>query len=227
MTTNTSIIIHPIFEECKKFTLDKYWQDIFTSCACNKFPPGMRFDPIKKGVSIKTFDMKKPETITLPQEPSACFQLLLNIFKNKLDLRSSRDIQLEHEHIEELKQKKKTELCCEWKKIKRNLKEQFLMAYVEKLKAEHVLMLPEIKQLIATIHIGFQFKSLVSDDVEYKNGEILCISGLEFNDTNRRFYTTRQTTAVHKPDKGLSTGIFYQNMEKFIRDQNARLEKLI
>jgi hypothetical protein len=43
---------YPIFEQCKNYTLDPFWQDIFDDLYKGKFPEGMVYDPITNEVSF-------------------------------------------------------------------------------------------------------------------------------------------------------------------------------
>jgi hypothetical protein len=227
----SSFILHPIFEECKRYTLDPYWQDIFSGCAKNNFPMGIRYDPVQKNIMIKK-DAKKPEVISLPTRkgdtPNAAqlYKVMMQIFKEKLHMRSSRDLQLQKEDMDELCKKNIMDLDCEWKDIKpKHLKDQLLLNYIYYLKQQYNLSPVEIKQAMSTIQLGFQFKSLLPSDVEF-SGTITNIKGLSFDEEKRIFSIpikkTPTQSMLQKNSEKPSTHKFHQLLDKFIRDYNAK-----
>lgn len=226
VSMSSSTIIHPLFEECKNFTLDLYWRDIFTKFALNRFPTGIRYDPTHKNLILK-INGKKTEVIALPEEdPAFCFQIVMRIMRDKLNMHSTRDIKSGKEELAIDSQKNVCNLDCEWKKIKpRYLKDQLMMDYIAKLKEKYSLTPQEVKHLISIIQLGFQFKGLSQDDVDFSDGAIQDIQGLSFDRKTRKFTVPEYSSCSKTAEKPPNTDKFYPMLKKYLRDDTLRKNK--
>lgn len=220
-------IIFPIFDECKNYTLDKCWMEWFTNFACNKFPPGVKYDPKSRSMILK-IDNKPAEIIALPEDPPQLFNTLMAIMKQKLGMRSTRDLKNQKEQIEHAIKQRSMELECNFKKIKpKHLKEQLIMNYIISLKEKYGLTPSEYNIAVSTVHLGFQFKAITADAVVYEDGEIKKIEGLEFDAKKRRFSLPAYAKIPSKVDKPLSSSKFTCGVQKFIKENNLRVQKFI
>lgn len=225
---SSSSIIFPLFEECKRFTLDPYWKDIFASCSINKFPLGLRYDAKHNHIIFKITKATKTTTdiIGLSPKPIETFQIMMRLFRDRLNMRSSRDIHLQKEELEEAK-KTRTAVAVEndWKKIKpRSMRSTILQNFVIDLKQQYQLTNAETQHLIAVIHIAFQFHQIENRDILMEEGRITTIDGLEFDEETHRFYVNRSIASVGngRTDKTVSTSRFYQTVDKFLKDSQQR-----
>lgn len=176
------VVIYPAFLECQKYTADQYWKDTLMMCASNKFPKGSRYDSDTHTIHIRNTAEKSKysEAIPLPTEPRELFNFLVELFREKLDLYSSLDIKLKRREIENIKESLSIRLDCTWKQLKpRSLRDNIIIQYVLRLKDEYNLSPKEVKDLFNEINMGFHFKNINSDDVEYEKGEIIRINRLE------------------------------------------------
>lgn len=218
-------IIHPIFEECKKYTLDPFWKEKFSNFACNRFPPGARYDANHKNMILKING--KTEVIALSDDATYVFQVMLNILREKFGMQSTRDIEFQKGEMENNVRNNTIEIDCEWKKIKpKHIKDQLVMDYIIHLKEKYKLTQPEVRNLISIIQLGFEFKSLTQDNVIFKNGRVKIIEGLEFDKSTRTFSTPKITSIISRPtEKVSSTDKFCTALKKFLRDDNLRMNK--
>ena len=145
-----STIIHPLFEECKHYTLDPYWKEKFSSFACNRFPPGVRYDPANNNLILK-LDGKRSEVIGLPEDdPAFVFKIVMAVMRDRLNMNSNRDLKFRKEEMAGFAQERVCDLDCEWKKIKpRHLKDQLITDYIAELKQKHKLNLAEVKNTLS------------------------------------------------------------------------------
>ena len=228
MSNKEQSIIFPIFEECKTFTLDSFWRDEFSKLACNRFPPGLRYDAHHHNLVLK-LDGKKTEVLALPENDAAgAFQIVMKILKGRYDMRSSRDLKIQKKVIEDAMKKREMDLNCEFKDIKpRQLKDQLIMDYLTSLKTKHHLANSEFRQLISVVQLGFQFKNLSPGDVVYDTEKgVSDIHGLKFDDKTRMFVTPHsQSWSSSKTEKGIGPDRFYSCLRKFIHDDNSRVKK--
>lgn len=219
----SQVLIYPVFSECKDYTLDPYWQEIFLNCARNKFPKNMKYNNKNNSVSIKIPGTKKIEIVELPENHVDIFQLMMELFKDKLGMKSSRDIQVQNSEIQEIKEQSVIEADCEWKRLKpRMLKDELIMNYALSLSEKYELSDSDLKNLLTTIHLGFQFKRLTAEHIDYSNGVINNISGLVFDSENRRFEITNEPKSSSKNDKNGKSQEIWKDVDKFLRDYRSR-----
>ena len=215
------IIIHPCFQECQYFTLDQFWKDTFLLCACNKFPRGVRYD-----ASLKTLYVRTPgtggrtrvEVISLSENYEEIYLVLMDVFKEKLGIFSSIDLQVKRDKFKNIQSQNKIDLDCEWKKIKpRALKDQMIINYVSQLKDDRKLTIKESKLLLSRIQLAFQLKKLCSDDVCYSDRRIQSINGLEYDESEKEWVITNPPRLVNKTEKPAVAQKFNQSLDKFAR----------
>jgi len=220
-----SHIIHPIFDECRKYTLDPYWQERFKQCSMNKFPRFMRYDSNRCIISIKRdIPPKIHENYSIDiQNPIKTYEMIMTIFRDILGLHSPRDIQISQEEIEDIKRKRVINLNCEWNKIKpKNIKEQLITNYVVTLQELYQLKPSEIRHLSSIIQIGFQFKNIQSQDIDYVNGVIKNISTLKFDETTRTFELSRKLDGKVKSEKYVQIDPIMKKLKAYIKIYNNR-----
>lgn len=220
-------IIFPIFEECKNYTLDRCWMDWFSNFACNRFPAGVKYDSKHKNLIIK-IDNKPIEVIALPEDPPRLFTTLMTVMKQKLGMRSTRDLKIQKEEIEHAIKQRSIDLECDFKKIKpKHLKDQLIMNYIISLKEKYGLSVSEYNVAVSIVQLGFQFKSITPDNVLYENGEIQDIDGLTFDKKTRKFSLPSYAKIPTKVEKISTADKFMTGMHKFIKDNNMRALKFV
>lgn len=220
------IVIHHCFEECQDFTLDQYWKDIFFLCACGKFPKGCRYDHLTQTLYIRlpaAGNKTKGEAICLPKNSEEIYTVLMDVFKNKFGMFSSRDLQVKRDELQEIQEKQRINMDCEWKKLKpRSIKEFLISNYVTNMQKKHEMTQKESKILLTNIGIWMQMKKITSDDIEYENYTILNIKGLYFDEEKRVWYNNNPPKLSNKAEKVNKTQKFDQSLDKFIRDHKNR-----
>lgn len=210
--TRTESVVFPIFQELKNYTFDEYWRNILDQCASDNFPDGVKFKHNKLYFSLR--DESRPKgkdiVIELPRKASDAFLTIIDSFKNKLGLRSESDPD------------KKQNTETNWKKLKpKHIKDQLLLEYALSLQRKHHLSQKDLKQLYASILLGFQFKKLTTDDIVYKHGKVKKIKGLLFDEKSRRFVINKKSRFSQKSEK-MQFPVIYQAFEKFSKEYNAR-----
>src|SRR5207253_3397236 len=188
---STKTIIYPHILACRDLTLDPYWKEIITSCASNKFPKGVKYDNIRGIIHVRYEGSGGKscgtESIVLPDKTEELYSKLMHSFKNLIGLRSPSDIKLGRDVLEDIRKKNEIDIDCEWKKLKpRFFKNYILMNYAISKIYEHNLPPKKSNTLYKLIQLGFQFKQLSSDDIEYKKGTITNIKGLKY-DSSKNF----------------------------------------
>lgn len=220
----TPTIIYPLFLDCQDFTLDDYWKDVFYNCACNKFPKRVRYDAKNNTIILKSSTAGgKTEMFNVPHEPEETFKVLMDVFREKLSMRSSKDLCIRKSELETIEKDNQVNLDCEWRQIKpRSIKDQILIEHIKTKIVEHKLSSSEVKQLWNTITLGFQFKKIDSGDVHYETGKILNINGLTFDMKSRKFSISNPSKIVNKVEKAPSSNRIYQAIDRYIREYKSK-----
>ena len=225
-------IIHPIFDECKNYTLDGFWKEHFSNFAANRFPVGVRYDANHGNLILKIDG--KSEIVALPRDDVfETFGVIMKVLRDKLGFRSTRDLKIQRQNIEDNLDEQRQNfsqdyLTCEWKKIRpRHLKDQLVMDYIANLQHKHSLIPSEVKHLTSVVQLGFQFRSLTADDVVYADGVISDIRNLKFSKTTRKFTTPPVSVSSKSSDKtSKSQDPFYYAFDKFLKEDALRVAKI-
>ena len=170
-------IIYPFLVECCRYTDDTFWKNIFEELAFGTTPYGTYLvkDHLTCGYKDKEFAYKIEK-----KSPEILYKEITILLKEKLGLLSREEIirkKTESKKYEENNEKLKND----WLSIKRkNIKDLLIERYVIKMKRKHSLTTSQAKYLLSVIFIAFIFKTLTPEDIDYRNGEILNIEGIEF-----------------------------------------------
>lgn len=219
--------IYQIFEESSKFTLDPFWKEKFQEFSQNKFPQGVRYDPSQHSLILR-IEGKKMEVIVLPTKPEQIFSVIVAFLKDKLNLRSTRDLKIEREEIDKILEQRICDTNCEWSQIKpRNIKEQLIMEYVTFLRDKYSLTILETKTLMALIQNGFKFHYISSEDVIYSNNKIKKIQGLQYNKKTRKFRLPSSSAKTPNRVIKQTSDVFYNTLDKYIKQQTTRKNKYL
>jgi hypothetical protein len=170
-------IIYPIFLECFEFITDKFWENIFEDLAYGKCPYGTY---INKGSLTCKYKDKEFIYKIEKKNPQTLYNEVYNLLTKKLGLLSHQDKinkKLDFENIDDqLKESRKN-----WNSIrKKNIKDLLIENYVISMKKKYFLSVKQCKYLLSIIFIGLIFKVFTIKDINYQDGKILDINGIEF-----------------------------------------------
>ena len=96
-----------------------------------------------------------------------------------------------------------------------------------KLIKEYNLEFRDSKSLLTTIYLGFQYKKLTADHIDYENGVINNIIGLEIDPEGKKFYITNEPKVISKSEKAVQTRRFWRDVDKFLRDYRSKRLKML
>jgi hypothetical protein len=170
-------IIYPVFLECCEFSLDTFWSNIFEDLAYAKTPYGTY---INKNFLCCSYRNKEFSYKIERKDPKTLYTDIYNLLTEKLGILS---------HKEKIKKRAdfhKTELRIketrqEWGNIrKKNIKDLLVERYVIDIKNKYSLSIKQAKYLLSVIFIAIVFKVITSKDIEYNDGKIQNIQGIEF-----------------------------------------------
>lgn len=193
--------LFPIFLECKEWTLDPFWQEIFVQCAMGKFPKELKL--LKDG-TLMINNGKLKEIISVQGDSLNLFKIMMDVFRVKLGILSDRDIKKQKQSINIERSKVKQNVYQSWKDIKqKNTKDILILNFIVKYKQKFKLSDKESKNLYSMIKLALLFKTLTAEDIIVKDGKIDSIGCLSV-DTHKNCieeFSIKINELPSKPDK--------------------------
>ena len=177
-------ILYPIFLECIEYTSDTFWENVFEDLAYGKTPYGTY---LNKSFLCCNYKNKEFSYKIERKDPKVLYDDVYNLLAKKLCLLSVRDKlnkKIDFNNIEEeIKQTRES-----WVNIrKKNIKDLLIENFVINMKTKHSLTVKQSRKLMSDIFIGMIFKVITVKDINYKDGSIISIDGISFNEKEYNF----------------------------------------
>jgi hypothetical protein len=174
--------IHTIFYKCSVYTADKAWSDFLKECSFGKFPRGVRFE----NNAIKCTRKKNTFAEYVPDDVQLALDVIINVFKNKLGIKTSRENRKENQVFD--KAKKTSKITC-WKDATTAAsKISLIRNFVDRLSSIYYLKDSEKTQLVILLEMAVASKVLNSENIHVQDGKIISIDGLSFDQFTREIY---------------------------------------
>jgi len=209
-------IVYPIFIECLQFTEDIFWENIFEDLAYGKTPYGtyLSKDFLCCKYKKKDFSYKIER-----KEPKILYEEVYDLLANKLGLLSNEEKIKKKRLFNELETNLKNS-GKNWVDIKKkNIKETLIEVYVTKMKNKYSLNIAQARYLLSIIFIAVVFKVITNKDIDYENGVIHNIKGIDFIKkqiiVEKDLYKLETSFA---PDIVLDKNLMADSWEKYIKD---------
>ena len=207
-------IIYPVFLECCEFSTDSFWENMFEDLAYGKTPHGTY---INKNFLCCSYKNKEFSYKIERKDPIELYTDIYNLLTKKLGMMSYMEKIKKRVDFEETESRIK-EFRQDWGNIrKKNIKDLLVERYVIDMKNTYSLSLKQSKYLLSIIFIALIFKVFTSKDIEYGDGKIKSISGIEF--TNKKILIKR---GIYDIDVNISEEMFEDkkimkdNWEKYL-----------
>ncbi len=209
-------IIYPIFLECCQFTDDKFWENVFEDLAYGKTPYGTY---ISKDFLCCSYKKKEFSYKIEKKLPKDVYNDVYDLLTNKLGLLSPLEKSKKRKIFKDIEEDI-TESRKNWNDIKKkNIKELLIELYVARMKNTHSLTLKQARYLLSIIFVGMIFKVITNKDVDYKNGKIENIDGIEIShkkiDVKKDLYNLDNNFT---PTIILDKNLMYDNWEKYLKE---------
>ena len=216
-------IMYPIFLECCQYADDTFWENIFEDLAYGKSPYGTYIskDFLCCGYKKKEFSYKIEK-----KNAEVIYSEIYELLTKKLGLLS---------HREKIKKKKIfTDLensflgtRKKWSDIKKkNMKELLIELYVTRMKNKYLLSSKQAKYLISIILIALVFKVITSNSIDYNNGRINSIEGIDFAKKQVIIKSNLYSLEVNfAPHIFVDKKTMSENWEKFLENLRKISEK--
>jgi hypothetical protein len=170
-------IIYPIFLECIQYIKDSFWKTIFEDLAYGKTPNGTYItkDFLTCNYKDKEFSYKIER-----KDPYILYMELYELLNKKLGIISNKEKckkRIDFNKIEYEIQATKNS----WVDIKKkNIKDLLIELFVIDMKNQYFLTQKQTQYLLSVICIAMIFKVITNKDINYTNGKIQNIEGINF-----------------------------------------------
>jgi hypothetical protein len=209
-------IVYPVFIECIPFTEDIFWENIFEDLAYGKTPYGTY---ISKDFLCCKYKKKDFSYKIERKNPKILYEEVYDLLANKLGLLSSEEKIKKKKLCNELETKLKNS-GKNWIDIKKkNIKETLIELYVTKMKNKYSLSISQSRYLLSIICIAMVFKVITNKDIEYENGVIHNIKGIDF--INKQIIVDKDLYKLETsfaPDIVLYKNLMSDSWEKYVKD---------
>ena len=160
-------LVYPILLECCQYADDFFWEDIFMKMAFGKPPCGRlifeNFLYCSHNQKEFFYDIKDKDSKIIYNEVSSLLKNHLGIYFHQEDIGKINDIK-------------------NWNDIKtKKMKELLIELYVSKMRTKYSLSIKQACYLLSTILIAMALKLITVNDIDYSNGRINKIEGINFS----------------------------------------------
>jgi hypothetical protein len=194
----TRDLLYPIFLEVSKEEKDNFWKYIFEDLAFGICPYGTY---INKGFLCCNFKGKEFNYKIDVNNIELSHKNVKNLLKTKLGLSSSQDKMILLQDFIKSENEMQDLMNMKWSFIKKkSIKDLLIENYMIKMKKEHHLSEKQVKSAFFYIQTGILFRFITSKDINYSNGVIENIDGIDFSENNISFTKniTEMESSVNK-----------------------------
>lgn len=186
-TKKSDLVHHSEFIEAAATVSDKFWHSTLTSCAKKKLPRNFSYQISEEKEKYLTHRISKV-SILLPGDPASFAKTCICFFQEHGKMYSQTDDLTmkkirEKEIIADLMSK-----SLDWASVakSKNKRSTHIRSYVER---KYEKLEPWIrKEVYSSINRGIEYKYISKDDVDFQDGEIINILGVDAN-AEGVFYT--------------------------------------
>ena len=208
-------IIYPCFLLCREFASNAYWKIIFEDLAYGKCPTGTY---ISKEFFCCSYKGKEFSYKIEKKEPEILYNEIYNLLYVKLGMNSNQDKQKKRNRILVI-ESDIIESRKDWSMIrKKNVKDLLIEQYIISMSSKHSLCREKTKHLYSMIYIALSFKLITSKDIEFSNGEITNIKGVEFKNNDIIFTKSFKSDDQQQDDNQCEQKLMSDNWQKFLKN---------
>jgi hypothetical protein len=171
-------IIYPVFLECFEFSHDIFWDNIFEDLAYGKTLYGTY---ISKDFLCCSYKNKEFSYKIERKDPKILYTDIYKLLTDRLGILSHKEKINKRVEFHKTENRIK-EFRQDWSNIKKkNIKDLLVERYVIDIKNKYLLSISQTKYLLSVINIAIVFKVITPKDIEYSDGKIQNIDGIEFS----------------------------------------------
>lgn len=210
----SNLIQYPFLLKCCSYTNDTFWHSIFIDLAHGICPHSTY---IYKNILCCSYKHINISYRIIEKDPKVLYEELYDIFVNKLNIMSQKDIishwETRKEHIK---------IITKWSDIKkRQLKQFYIDNYIIDMKNKYNLSATNVDLLVYYIVIGVLFKTIAQcdSDIIIKEERIVNIDGFSF-ENNKVIITTPNdlyNCKINIKNSNRNKQNMYENWIKYIK----------
>ena len=172
-------LVYPFFLKCCEYTDDIFWKFVFEDLAYGKSPYGTY---ITKNFLCCNYKNKEfSYKIEPDKDPKQLFENIHRLLFYKFGLMSEKDKLSRRKIFENTKNTIEKNCKQDWNNIKKkNIKNIIIENFIIRMKKKYELNNTQSKKLLSIIKVGFIFKNISSSNINYNNGKIISIEGINF-----------------------------------------------
>jgi hypothetical protein len=207
-------IIYPFFLECCQFADDVFWVNIFEDLSYGKTPYGTY---ISKDFLCCSYKNKEFSYKIQRKNSKQLYDDIYKLLTEKLGILSRKEKVKKRIFFHKTEDKIK-KIRQEWSNIKKkNIKDLLIELYVVDMKKKYSLTVSQTKFLLSIIFMAIVFKVITNEDIEYCNGKIKNIKGIEF--TYKKIIIKRDIYDIDiefSPEIIIDKKVMSDNWEKYL-----------
>jgi len=172
-------LIYPIFLDASQHAEDTFWKHIFEDLAYGRTPYGTYI--VKNFICCNYKNKEFSYKIDITKNGEQIYNELFNLLHNKFGLLSLEDKQLLRSKFDQTQEENSLYNNMSWTSIKKkNIKHLIIENFVIAMKKKYNLSNMSTRELLSYITIGLVFKTILPENIDYKNGKIYSIEGIDF-----------------------------------------------
>jgi len=190
-------IINHIFYEMYELEHDPYWKSEFFKACHGRFPQKVTF---KNGIVYFTKSNKR-EKLHLPEDIADAIENYKGFIHKNTWCRSRSEFEEDNKMNDDRISKNKSIQDYQWKELKKKkTKEILIMNYINYIAEDYEMTLQQKYELSMEINIGIITGTINSASIDYEDGIIKQIRGLEHNpETGKIILNETHRVKIKKP----------------------------
>jgi len=223
-TDKVAVIQYPIFYKCSLLADDFYWQQVFEEMASGKCPRPFFISGDKIVLGNTSGKRDGGESYVYEGKKAIdVFKDIKELLSNSTGMWSSKDIKRKKDIIKKMILQHEKLKECKWTGItKKHQKDALIVKFVIAMKKEYRFDWTHARSLLTTIYAGFNmYKTHNSKMVNYENGEIVSIDGIEYDEDLEDFINTfidPDDIEIEKDTKPQDSHPLFTLWEKYVAD---------
>jgi hypothetical protein len=190
-------ILHPVFLQCCRLTVDKFWENIFEDLAYGITPYGSYIN--NDAVSCKTKTGAVSSVIIDKNNIQQTHDRIYNMFSSTLNILSPAERLETQNNFKKIEEDSKT-TRVQWIDIKKkNIKDVLIDIFVVDMKAKHNISIQQARYLRSMIHTAMLFKAIDGTNINMDNGNITSIDGIYFKNKKLELDLDLYTSGFNEP----------------------------
>jgi hypothetical protein len=180
MSTQTREIPYPVFLRCATHAKDPFWNTVFEDLAYGRTQHGSY---ITKGFLCCSYKGREFSYKIKTDNIEKLYKDVYRLLKEKMGIMSSREKMKKREEFYITEERIKKNRNDSWKSVRqKTVKDLLIENFILSKRKKYGLSISQCSTLISSISLAMVFKVIKSTDINYSDGVIHSIEGIEYQD---------------------------------------------